>query len=346
MRPNYTRDMCRNILSTGPGIDNDLIEYILGYHTTELLAAGTTDGTVPIWDASDGKLLLRLDFAQPVTAVKFSPGIKDLLVSGCVNGSIYLTNLRHVQWYTPFDVHLQTQLQSSDCRITGLSFNRDGSMFASSSEVQYYSLWDTGCGMEIQRRTSFQASSSIVNTVSFYPSSPTVLAIAESCGNIKILDTRSNYVTQTMTSVIGETSLSVDIHCNGHTIVSSGQSIRLWDTRMGKVYCQLQDGEGVVIECVKFSPDGRFIAATHSQSCSCSVKLYDTHNDHKITELLSPHCDNTCALDFSKDGYMIASGGWNERVSLWTVPWEPLETTNFKQQSMGITSLAFSGHIV
>ena len=75
--------------------------------------------------------------------------------------------------------------------------------------------------------------------------------------------------------------------------------------------------------CVKFSPDGKTVAASegdtevpHTQDMPCQIRIWDAQS-HAEIRTLRGHSNSIPALAFSPDGKTLASGSMDQTVKLW-----------------------------
>ena len=131
----------------------------------KLLASGSRDNTVRVWDLATGKELQRFSHDSPVNAVSFSPGGK-LLASGSEDKTVRLWDLATGK---------ELQRFSHDSSVTAVSFSPDGKTLASGSgdvidKDNTVRVWDLATGKELHRL----AHDSTVNAVSFSPDGKTL----------------------------------------------------------------------------------------------------------------------------------------------------------------------------
>jgi WD40 repeat protein len=261
-----------------------------------------------------------------VRSLAYSPD-GTILASGGEGGYIRL--------WDPSEGRPIRRFRQNKRRVIGLEFGGDGSVIASASGYLGVHLWSAGDGAYlgmIHDRT-FAASS-----VAFRPGSRELL----SCGwnqtrqgprgfaSIWDLGSRSSIARFT----IQTTLTSSDIRPDGKlaAIGSSEGGIVIWDPTPLPEGTRLPDPEAAtppsqssggnyrVIpqkpgpRCVRFSPDGRLLAA----SAGWSIALHDLAGGSKVATLRG-HRQPVKSLDFSPDGRTLASASDDGTVRLWAV---------------------------
>ncbi len=99
-------------------------------------------------------------------------------------------------------------------------------------------------------------------------------------------------------------------------LVSSGDSIRLWDIERREVFSSLQVG---FADPIVLSPDGKLIAYVVHEEGDNRIQLWDIRHQRRI-DSWDGHLREISMLTFSPDGKTLASGGGgNKTIRLWRV---------------------------
>ena len=238
-----------------------------------MLASGSDDLSVKLWDASTGKCLKTLQgHGSRIWSVAFSPDGQKL-ASGCHDQTVKL-------WDVGTGECLKT-LQGHTDRIYSVGFSPDGQVLASSSEDHTVKLWDIRTGHCL---TTLQGHTGWVWSVAFSPEGKT-LASGGTDHTLRLWDANTG---QCLKTLQGHTSwvLSVAISLDGHMLASGSvdQTVRLWDVSTGQCLNTLQ-GHTNWIRSVTFSPDGHSIASSSEDE---TIKLWDVSRGECLKTLLSP----------------------------------------------------------
>ena len=170
-----------------------------------ILAAGTGDGRVQLWELERGRLLAPLMRPGPgydVDALAFSP-----------DGSTVASGTRdEIQlWDVENQRHLKT-LQGHKQRIFSLAFSPEGAAIASGAEDDTVKLWEVATGDNF---ATFQHSSNVLS-VAFSPNGETLAAAANKNVQLWNISTKKNVATLKHTNHVKAVAYSPD----GATLVS------------------------------------------------------------------------------------------------------------------------------
>jgi eukaryotic-like serine/threonine-protein kinase len=103
---------------------------------------------------------------------------------------------------------------------------------------------------------------------------------------------------------------------DGSTLgVNNRGELKLYDPRTGRLRTAIGIATAPVIDCGRFSPDGRVLALGTIDGI---VRLVDMTNRRLATTLVG-HGDAVVSLDFTPDGRTLATGSWDATVRLWDV---------------------------
>ncbi len=310
----------------------------------QLLASGSSDQTIRLWNARDGTCLRVLQgHTGEVTSVSFSPN-GQMLASASEDASIRLWSIEHGTtlktlqghirwvWAVAFSPDGQTLASGGDdrtirlwkvetgiCRktlqghtswVTSLSFSPNGHSIASSSEDGSVRLWS------VQDGTCFkllQGHSSCVWEVTFNPDGQ-ILASGSADLSVRLWDIQGVTCLKTFqgrTNGVRSVSFSPD----GSMLASGSHDalVRLWDWQQET--CKALPGHTNWIWAVAFYPNGQMVA---SASQDQSIRLWDVQNS-TCCQTLQGHTSWVCSVSFSPNGQMLASGSHDDSVRLWDV---------------------------
>jgi WD40 repeat protein len=102
------------------------------------------------------------------------------------------------------------------------------------------------------------------------------------------------------------------------------------------------------VSLMAFSPDGKVLATAGNISRTdqeLTIQLWEIPSGRRLARWVVQQGRDLLALTFSPDGKLLASAGWQNGVSLWSVP-DGKEKRHLKNRQMpedgGVTSLAFA----
>ncbi|MGH9702704.1 MAG: caspase family protein, partial [Candidatus Acidiferrales bacterium] len=217
-----------------------------------LLASGSQDKTIKLWDAETGRELRTLaGHSSRVNSVSFSPDGRTL-ASGSEDKTIKL-------WDVATGQEIRTLASSADSifgEVSSVAISPDGRILAAGKDDHTVTLWDIATGQQIRTITGHTFS---VNSVTFSPEGRK-LASAGSDATVKLWDISTG---QELRTFAGHTSSfnSVSFTHDGLTIFSgsSDGSIYFWNAESGGELARLvalQEIDWAVVD-----PQGRFDAS-------------------------------------------------------------------------------------
>ena len=277
-----------------------------------LLASGSSDGTILLWDMRSRERVATLGHTDGVAAVSFSPD-GSLLASGSSDGTILLWDMRSRERVAT--------LGHTD-GVAAVSFSPDGSLLASGSSDGTILLWD----MRSRERVAtfgvaiLERHTDGVAAVSF---SPDGALLASGLGDRTVLlwdvATREQVATLGHRLWVNAVSFSPD-----GTLLASGlwhRTVLLWDVATREQVATLE-GHTNVVYSVSFSPDGALLA---TGGWDGMVILWDVLTREKI--IAFGHTDAIRSVSFSPDGTTLAAGGQDGTILLWNVDKTPHSLT-------------------
>lgn len=209
----------------------------------KIVASGSEDTTVRLWDAATGEQRQRLKgHKKPVGAVAFSPDGKTV-ASGSDDNTIKLWDTMTGQLRQNFEGH--------NSYVSAVAFSPDGKTMASGSWDKTVRLWDAATGEQRQR---LERHNRPVSAVTFSSDSETV---ASGSGNqtIRLWDVVTGKQRQKFEGndcYVRAIALSTD----GETVAlgSDDKTVRLWDAATGEERYKHQTSR--VVSRIAFSSFG------------------------------------------------------------------------------------------
>lgn len=308
-----------------------------------LLAAGTADGEIRLWNLlNETPLLTWQGHFDWIRSIAFSPD-GQLLVSGSDDETIGI-------WETNTGKCLHT-LGGHSSWVRSVTFSPDGAMVVSGGDDGRVLLWEVKTGYCLATllehtkgiwTTTFSPDGQLLATggydqvvklwevstkrclttllhtddiwaIAFSPDGQ-FLATGSST-HIKLWNIKQE---QVFLALEGHTHSirSVAFSPDGQLLASGSEdrTIRLWEISTGRCLHTLQ-GHGSRVWSMAFSPSGSIIA-----SCSDdhTIRLWEVNTGHCLT-ILQGHTNEVWAVAFSPDGRFLASGGDDQIVRLWEI---------------------------
>ena len=269
----------------------------------KLLASGSDDTRLDVWDAQTGTLKQTFTGnVGPVLAVAFSPDGKTLAAGGAEK----VVKLRDSQ-----SGELKRTLTGNTGSVVSLAFSPDGTMLANGSSDRTIKIWDAQTG---GLKHTLKGNEYTVWPIAFSPDSKT-LASGLADGTIRVWDPQAGELRQTLTGHTGGV-FSVAFSRDGKTLASGGTdgTVKLWDAQSGVLRQTLIGNTGFIMS-VAFSPDGRTLV---TGSAGNTVKLWDAKTG-ELRQTLTGHSGSVISIAFSPDGKTVASASLDKTIKLWQV---------------------------
>ncbi|KAF8542441.1 NACHT and WD40 domain protein [Trichophaea hybrida] len=291
----------------------------------QLLASGSDDNTVRLWDASTGALHSTLKgHSGSIRVVAFSPD-GQLLASGSFDNTVRL--------WDPSTGALRSTLEGHSGFVNVVAFSPDGQLLASGSDDNTVRLWDLSTGA---LRSTLEGHSGIVKVVAFSPDGQ-LLASGSYDNTVRLWDPSTGALRSTLEGHSGFVNV-VAFSPDGQLLASGSydNTVRLWDPSAGALHRTLEGHSGFV-NVVAFSPDGQLLA---SGSYDNTVRLWDPSTG-ALRSTLEGHSNFISVVAFSPDGQLLASGSYDNTVRLWDASTGALHRT-LEGHSRCVLVVAFS----
>ena len=312
-------------ISTGDVLESgqheDSVNSIVFSPEGRMIASGSSDNTIRLWDAATGQIKnILTDHRDSVYSVSFTPD-SSTLFSGSADKTIRV-------WDVASGLQKQV-LTEHEASIYSVAFSPDGSTLMSGSDDNAIYFWDVGTG---QRLETLKEHVEAVNAIAF---SPDNAVIATGRGrDILLWDIATGLQMQTLTGHT-EGINGIVFSPDGRTLASGSNdgTVRVWNVATGQIKEILAERRGG-IQKVAFAPDGSTLAgATLGETY-----LWDVTTGVRKQTLTGV---GGITIAFSPDGGMLASGSSDTTIRLWDVT-KGIEKQTFTGHGGQVNSVAFS----
>ncbi|MFX0003838.1 MAG: serine hydrolase [Promethearchaeota archaeon] len=296
----------------------------------QVLASGSHDGSIKLWDISKGEVLNTLQgHYYSVISLAFSPD-GSILASGGWGKKINLWNLSTGTLIRSWSISPYIAMDlafSPDGKSLAVGRGEWGGNFAQPQQ-DTLKLLNVSNGEVIQ---NFTGHSNAVTSVLFSEDGSWI-ASGSWDFTVKIWNVSSGNEIQSFenhTFIVSSISVSPD-----ESILASGsfdKSINLWNISSGQLLEKLSTANQEVWS-VAFSNNNSLLAAAvgnldywpkpstfweaFGDMQNSSIQLWDIHNKILIETLLG-HDHIIESIEFSPDGLILASGSWDWTIKLW-----------------------------
>ena len=291
----------------------------------QLLAAGSVNGEVRVWQVADYRQVMALSGHKGwVWSVAFSPDGAHLASAG---------EDRMVRIWEMSTGQCLTKLLGHTDWIRCVAFSPDGSRLASSSDDGTIRVWQVSTG---ECLTTLQGAHGRVWSVAFSPDGARLVSGSED-GMVRVWEVSTGACLAMLQGHTGRV-WSVAFSSNGATLASGSNdgTVQLWEVSTGACLTTLQGHTDRVVS-VAFSPDGARLA---SGSDDRMVRLWEVSTGHCFATLQG-HIGRVWSVAFSPDGARLASGSDDWTVRLWEVSSRQCLMT-LQGHDIWITSVSFS----
>jgi hypothetical protein len=275
-----------------------------------LIAGGSSDKSVIIWDAGNGSVLHTLtDEVESANAIGFLPNTRRL-ISGGRDGIITIRDIDTGQRLSPLmRPEMSYNFGQSLPAVLSLAVSADGARVAAGNADQTVKIWNTATGAMVHM---LPGHNDAVTAVVYSPDGKTMVS-GSIDGTVRTWDVDTGQQLRILRGKPGQQILAVAVSPDGKRIAAagSGDTVTIWSTQdfqARSVSTQLS-----AVDALAFARDSRRLAVGGSDS---SIQMWDI-DALQALPALAGHSGNIRALVYSSDGRRLASGSDDKTVALW-----------------------------
>jgi WD40 repeat protein/serine/threonine protein kinase len=280
------------------------------------LAGGSSDGTVPVWDASSGRALNLFRGHSPyITGVAFSPDSRRLAVTSRRTLSVRSgPRARALGEIRAWDLTTGTSVfvARAAAALSSPSFHPDGRLLAVAGSDGVVRIYDVAAGQSA--RTLKAPNRGTVSCVAFSPDCRS-LASAGADGAVYIWDAATGGMVRTLSGH------SRPVEClafspDGRRLCSGGEDwmVKIWDADTGQELQSFHGHRSRIVQ-VAFSPDGQRLA---TRSGNQTVRIWDAGTGRERFVLRADAVARALS-NYHPDGRHLAVSYLDGTVRVWDV---------------------------
>jgi RNA polymerase sigma factor (sigma-70 family) len=287
----------------------------------KLLASGSRDKSVLVWDVAAGVSLHTLTCGGEVLAIAFTPDGKTLATASGMDNDECL-----IKFWDPQTGKEMGVLKGATQPIHGIRFSRDGKILVSASSPINVAaaaendrgevcFWDVGMKEKIAALKMELVSDAILS----HDRKKLVTSGSSSDGTVKLWDIDEKFAVTGESVLVQDQCCALAISPDGKTFATApvggdASVVSLWDFETAKVLNTFEHVKGSV-RTLAFAPDGNTLAAGcwlitkngDTGTAAGEVKFWNVATGEEkqtIREKLAP----VTSLSFSPDGKSLAVG--------------------------------------
>jgi WD40 repeat protein len=265
-----------------------------------LIASGSEDHRVRLWQPATGRLVRRLDgHSSAVTAVAFSPD-GSAVASASNDRTVRLWDVRSGQ--------LLRTLQGHVYHVYAVAFDPRGRWLATASWDRTIQFWDAKSGELVRKLRGHGAA---IRAIDFSPDG-TLLASGSDDETVRLWNAETGREVKVLAGHAGPVN-AVRFRPDGESVFSGStdHTVRMWRLSDGARWRKLADCGGPV-RALAVSANGQILGGTCGVAGSV---LWDVGTGSEIRRGHGPKGE-TRAIAFRPDGKVVATGGEDASIAV------------------------------
>ena len=270
--------------------------------TEEIVASGSQDQTIEIWDLKKGKRWYTLTGHRNwVTSIAISPD-GQILASGSRDHTIEIWDLKKgKRWYT---------LSGHHDGVEVVAFSPQGDVLASGSRDHTIEIWDLKKG---KRGYTLSGHQDRVYGLAFSPDGRLLVSGSKDL-TVRLWDMQQGKESGSLQDH-SDWVRTVAFRPDGQQLASGSRDgmIKLWQPQGTRwvVERTLRADQSDVFS-IAYSRDGQLLASGNQYG----IDLWDV-NSGTLLETLTDHSADVLSVIFCQDHLMLASGSYDQTVKIW-----------------------------
>ena len=269
-----------------------------------LLASGSWDGTITLWELERDAPLWTVQHTKGVLSLAFTPDGRTLASSGN-DATIQL-------WESQSGTHLQSLQHPGP--VFSVAWSSDGRLLASGSSDGRIRVWEIQTTQPAICVAIMAGHTNWIPGLAFAPDGHTLVS-ASLDRTVRLWDLESQRCLHTLERHTDQV-IRVAWSRDGHTVASCGldNTICLWDVEQGSYQAVLQ-GHTAPVYSIAFTPDSKSLL---SGSEDGTLRVWDVAHGQCV-RLVQSYTVRLYDLAWSPDGAQVASAGTDTLVTVWDV---------------------------
>lgn len=298
---------------------------------SKLIASGSLDRTIKIWDVATGfQIRTLIGHTKEVTSVAFSPD-GNLLASGSLDYTVRVWDVStgELRFMVTHTLGVQSVAISPDRRI-----------LATAGLDSLIKLWDLTTGQPIGAPLSGHRGN--VSSVAFSPNGK-ILASSGWDKKVRLWDVSTGQLISPPLEA-GIALMAVAFSPNGRMVASGGafSDVKVWEVASGRELYGVNAG-AERIASLAFSADSKFLASGTNDRAGRAVKFWDAETGNEAEAFRTfLHKSAASALAFSPDGKTLAIGDEDQGIVSLLDTATTAERFVLKGHSAVVNSIAFT----